>query len=43
MLNRHMSERGDLITHDVINVSDSSQTRSAHETTFNVEDEILRN
>ena len=31
------------ITHDVINVSDSSQTRSAHESeTFNVEDEILR-
>ena len=32
-----------VITHDVINVSDSSQTRSAHESeTFNVEDEILR-
>ena len=31
------------ITHDVINVLDSSQTRSAHESeTFNVEDEILR-
>ena len=31
-----------VITHDVINVSDSSQTRSAHESeTFNVEDEIL--
>ena len=30
-------------THDVTNVSDSSQTRSAHESeTFNVEDEILR-
>ena len=29
--------------HDVTNVSDSSQTRSAHESeTFNVEDEILR-
>ena len=32
-----------VITHDVINVTDSSQTRSAHESeTFNVEDEILR-
>ena len=32
-----------VITHDVTNVSDSSQTRSAHESeTFNVEDEILR-
>ena len=32
-----------LITHDVVNVSDSSQTRSAHESeTFNVGDEILR-
>ena len=32
-----------VITHDVINVSDSSQTRSAHESeTFNVEDETLR-
>ena len=32
-----------VITHDVIHVSDSSQTRSAHESeTFNVEDEILR-
>ena len=32
-----------VITHDVINVSDSSQTRSAHVSeTFNVEDEILR-
>ena len=32
-----------VITHDVIDVSDSSQTRSAHESeTFNVEDEILR-
>ena len=31
------------ITHNVINVSDSSQTRSAHKSeTFNVEDEILR-
>ena len=30
-------------THDVTNVTDSSQTRSAHEReTFNVEDEILR-
>ena len=29
--------------HDVTNVSDSSQTRSAHESeTFNVEDEMLR-
>ena len=32
-----------VITHDVINVSDSSQTRSAHESeTFNVDDEVLR-
>ena len=32
-----------VITHDVISVSDSSQTRSAHESeTFNVEDETLR-
>ena len=32
-----------VITHDVINVSDSCQTRSAHESeTFNVGDEILR-
>ena len=32
-----------VITHNVINVSDSSQTRSAHESeTFNVENEILR-
>ena len=32
-----------VITHDVINVSDSSQTRSAHESeTFNVRDETLR-
>ena len=32
-----------VITHDVINVSDISQTRSAHESeTFNVGDEILR-
>ena len=32
-----------VITHDVINVSDSSQTRSAHESeTFNVGAEILR-
>ena len=32
-----------VITHDVINVSDSSQTRSAHESeTFNVGDEIIR-
>ena len=31
-----------VITHDVINVSDSSQTRSAHESeAFNVGDEIL--
>ena len=39
-----MSERGrPVITHDVINVSDSSQTRSAHESeTFNVGDETLR-
>ena len=30
-------------THDVINVSDSSQTRSSHETdSFNEEDEVLR-
>ena len=30
-------------THDVTNVTDSSQTRSAHESeTFNVEDEIFR-
>ena len=32
-----------VITHDVINVSDCSQTRSAHESeTFNVGDETLR-
>ena len=32
-----------VITHDVINVSDSPQTRSAHESeTFNVGDETLR-
>ena len=32
-----------VITHDVINGSESSQTRSAHESeTFNVEDHILR-
>ena len=32
-----------VITHDMTNVSDSSQTRAAHESeTFNVEDEILR-
>ena len=32
-----------VITHDVIYLSDSSQTRSAHESeTFNVGDEILR-
>ena len=32
-----------VITHDVINVSDSSQTRSAHESeSFNVGDETLR-
>ena len=32
-----------VITHEVINVSDSLRTRSAHESeTFNVEDEILR-
>ena len=32
-----------VITHDVINVSDSTQTRSAHESeTFNVGDETLR-
>ena len=40
-----MRERGDtlIITHDVINVSDSSQTRSAHESeTFNVGDVIFR-
>ena len=44
MLNRHMSERGRPVnTHDVTNVSDSSQTRSSHDSeTFNVEDEILR-
>ena len=31
------------ITHDVINVSDSSQTRYAHESdTFNVGDETIR-
>ena len=39
---RERSGRPD-ITHDVINVSDSSQTRSAHvREPFNVEDEILR-
>ena len=39
---RERSGRPD-ITHDVINVPDSSQTRSAHESeTFNVGDEILR-
>ena len=40
----HMSEQGRAaITHDVINVSDSSQTRSAHASeTFNVGDEVLR-
>ena len=39
---RERSGRPD-ITHDVINVSDSSQTRSAHEReTFNVGDEIFR-
>ena len=32
-----------VVAHDVINVTDSSQTRSAHESeTFNDEDEILR-
>ena len=32
-----------VITHDVINVSDSSQTRSAHESeTFNLGNETLR-
>ena len=43
-LNRHMSEQGGpVITHDVINVSDCSQTRSAHESeTFNVGNETLR-
>ena len=42
MLNRYMIERSDLLTlMDVTNVSDSSQTRSAHESeTFNVEDEL---
>ena len=30
-------------THDVTNVTDSSQTRSSHESdTFNVDDEVLR-
>ena len=39
---RERSGRPD-ITHDVINVSDSSQTRSANESeAFNVKDEILR-
>ena len=39
----HERSRRPGITHDVINVSDSSQTRSAHESeTFNVEDELLR-
>ena len=39
-----MSEQGrPVITHDVINVSDNSQTRSAHESeTFNLRDETLR-
>ena len=39
----HERKRRPVITHDVINVSDSSQTRSAHESeTFNVGDETLR-
>ena len=39
----HERTRRPVITHYVINVSDSSQTRSAHESdTFNVEDEELR-
>ena len=39
----HERTRRLVITHDVINVSDSSQTRSAHESeTFNVGDETLR-
>ena len=44
MLNRHVMRTGPLVnTHDVTNVTDSAQTRSAHESeTFNVEDEILR-
>ena len=43
MLNRH-ERTGRLVnTHDVTNVTDSSQTRSTHESeTFNVEDEKLR-
>ena len=39
----HERTRRPVITHDVINVSDSSQPRSAHESeTFNVGDETLR-
>ena len=39
----HERTRRPVITHDAINVSDSSQTRSAHESdTFNVGDEVLR-
>ena len=39
----HDRTRRLVVTHDVINVSDSSQTRSAHESeTFNVGDETLR-
>ena len=39
----HKRTERPVITHDVINVSDSSQTRSAHESeTFNVGDETLR-
>ena len=38
-----MRTGGPVNMHDVTNVSDSSHTRSAHESeTFNVEDEILR-
>ena len=43
IVNRHDRTMRLVITHDVINVSDSSQTRSAHESeTFNVENQILR-
>ena len=39
----HERTRRSVNTHDVITVSDNSQTRSVHESeTFNVEDEILR-
>ena len=39
----HKRTERPVITHDVIHVSDSSQTRSAHESeTFNVRDETLR-